>query len=193
LLLISDAAKSIEFRVHGTSTKFSAVKNNLVDKVHTPAPRSAGPLKPYPVSLSGQSTKSKLKRMRAQLATIARTDNWLYLIPTLPTLTWLLNYRCPSDIPYCPVAFAYAALTPDSCIIFIDPRKARDEDLLDDWREAGVKIHPYGIDEVEKAVKEVGIKAQGDKSKFKIMAAKESNWALISACAPVSDSRTNDC
>jgi len=172
----------------GIATKFVAVKDNLVDKVHTPPARSLGQLKPYPVSLSGESTQSKLDRMREKLGKIARTENWLYLIPALPTITWLLNYRCTTDIPFCPVAFAYAALTPKSCIIFINKAKVRDEDILADWKEANVTIRPYGIDEVEKAVKEVGVQMSGDKGKFKIMAAREASWGLVKACEPVSRS-----
>jgi Xaa-Pro aminopeptidase len=158
--------------------------------VHTPPARSLGQLKTYPVSLSGESTKSKLDRMRTMFAATARSDNWLYLIPTLPAIAWLFNYRCPTDIPYCPVAFAYAALTPASAIIFIDPRKVKDEDVLADWKEAGVEIRPYGVDEVERAVKEVGMRARSSGGKFKILASRESNWALVQGCAPVSSGFT---
>lgn len=167
------------------SVKLISVKENLVDKVHTPPARSLGQLKPYPVSLSGESTKSKLKRMREKLHSLARSEDWVYLIPTLPTLIWLLNYRCPTDVPYSPVAFAYAALTSDSCVIFIDERKVTDEEVLQDWKECGVKIRPYGVDEVEKYVKEVVGVSKEKGNKFKILASKESSWALIDACAPV--------
>lgn len=157
--------------------------------MHKPAARSLGPLSPYPVELSGESTKTKLKRMRAKLGSIAAADDWVYLIPTLTTIDWLLNYRCRTDVPYLPVAYAYAALTNDSCVIFVDPRKVRNQELLDEWSQDGVETRPYGVDEVEKYVKEVALKvrtrAGSDKAKPKILAAKESSWALVNGCAPI--------
>lgn len=170
------------------ATTLAAVKSNLVDKIHTPPPRSTEPLTEYPVSLSGEATASKIARMRKVLAARARSDTWVYLLPSLPTIAWLLNYRCVGDIPFLPVAFAYAALTHDACVIFVDSEKLEDEALKKDWKQAGVETRKYGIDEVEKFVQSYVKKNEdtGAKSKVRIMASNESSWALVNGCKPVS-------
>lgn len=174
------------------STTLTAVKENLVDKIHTPPARSTEPLTDYPVSLSGESTSSKIARMRKVLGARARSDSWMYLLPSLPTIAWLLNYRCVGDIPFLPVAFAYAALTHDACVIFVDSEKLEDEALKKDWKQASVETRDYGIDEVEKFVQNY-IKKSGDdaKSKVRILASDESSWALINGCKPVSYELSN--
>lgn len=170
------------------STTLTAAKNNLVDKVHTPPQRSTEPLTEYPTSLSGESTASKVARMRKILSARARSDKWVYLLPSLPTIAWLLNYRCVGDIPFLPVAFAYAALTHDACVVFVDSEKLEDEALKQEWKKAGVETRDYGIDEVEKFVQSYVKKSASDeaKSKVRVLASDESSWALINGCKPVS-------
>lgn len=191
-LILTRKAAALNLQAHllRGKTELVPIKVNLVDKVHSPPARSLGPLTPYPATLAGEVTKTKLTRMRAKLHAVAHSDDWIYLIPTLTTLTWLLNYRCRTDIPFCPVAFAYAVLTPDKCVLFVDPRKVRNQELLDEWAQGGIQTRPYGVDEVEKFVKEVAaqVKARDEKAKPKILASNDSSWALISACAPVSNS-----
>ncbi|KAL1405791.1 hypothetical protein Q8F55_007467 [Vanrija albida] len=185
--LISDGvAKSLLSRLSPTSTELIPVKENLVDRTRVPPARSLGPLKTYPVELSGESTKSKITRLRAILTGYARANNWVYLVPTLPTITWLYNYRATADVPFLPVAFAYAALTPTEAVIFVDDRKVTDQALLADWKAAGVTVRPYGVDEVEAFVKQtVSSVPAGDKeAKYRIFASNASSWALIRAAEP---------
>lgn len=164
------------------------MKENLVDKIHTPESRSDEPLTAYPVSLSGESTASKITRLRKVLGARARSDNWVYLLPSLSTIAWLLNYRCVGDIPFLPVAFAYAALTNDACVLFVDHSKLVDEGLKQDWKQAGVRTRDYGVDEVEKFVQSyVKKSADGDvEPTVRILASKDSSWALVNSCKPVS-------
>lgn len=158
-----------------------SVQANLVDKVHAPEARGDGPLRWYPVSLSGEKAESKLKRVRKIISTRARSDDWVYILPTLPTIAWLLNYRCKTDIPFLPVAFAYCVLTATSCQIFVDKAKLVDDELANAWKEAGVEVQEYGV----KAVGKYVAKAVGNGKDVKVIGAKECSWEVVQLCEPV--------
>ncbi|WWC90545.1 uncharacterized protein L201_005481 [Kwoniella dendrophila CBS 6074] len=195
-LISIDLARSIQTRLESSdsSTKLVALSSNLVDRIHTPSERSLGPINHHSISFSGEDTVSKLSRVRSilsdQLASSTscrlKAEDWIYILPTLPSIAWLLNFRCPSDIPFCPVAYAYLVLTPESCTIFVDERKVKDqEELLTDWKQAGVDIKPYGIAEVGKFIKRlIASQNNSGKRKIKIWAPRECSWALGDACSP---------
>ncbi|KAL7422335.1 hypothetical protein Q5752_002981 [Cryptotrichosporon argae] len=147
---------------------------DLIDRARPPPPRSSAPFVPYPLLYAGESTSSKLARLRPLLA----AD--IYLLPTLPAIAWLLDVRA-DDIPFCHVGLAYVAVTQDSCVAFVDESKVGDE-LRETWSDAGVEIRRYGVEEVAKYVKEYA-EALGRK-KVMIKASAESSWALVSACTP---------
>lgn len=191
-LITSDLANSILNRLAPSDTKLVPVKENLIDKVHSPPPRPLDPLTHYPFTLSGEKTTSKLKRIRNTLNKYTHSKEWIYLLPTITTIPWLLNYRC-TDVPYTPVAFAYCVLTPDDCVLFVDKRKTQDdEEMLADFEGAGVSLKPYGVDEVQKFV-EGAIKSMKEKTsssrKVQIFASRNTSWALAHACEPVSSSQ----
>ncbi len=183
-LISADLARSIEARLAPGETRLIPHKENLVDAVHTPSPRSLDPLAHYPFTLSGEKTDAKLKRIRAALGKYVHSDKWIYLLPTITTIPWLLNYR-GSDVEFTPVAFAYCVLTPSECALFVDKRKVQDDDeMLEDFKNAGVTLKGYGVDEVQKFV-EGSVKAMGGK-KVQIFASRNTSWALAKACEPVS-------
>lgn len=184
-MITKDLAESIVSRLETTSSRLVAVKDNLIDKVHAPSDRPLDPLTHYPFTLSGEKTASKLKRIRDTLDKYVRSDKWIYLIPSLTTTPWLLNYRC-NDVPYTPLAFAYAVLTPKECVLFVDKRKVQDdEELLKDFEAAGVKTKPYGVDEVEKFVKASVKEMDSESKKVQIFAQRSTSWALARAVEPV--------
>ncbi|BEI79816.1 hypothetical protein CcaverHIS002_0103450 [Cutaneotrichosporon cavernicola] len=181
-LISVDFARTIEARLSVVNTRLIPLNENLVDVVHTPAPRSLNPLAHYPYTLSGEKTDAKLKRIRAQLTKYTHSDQWIYLLPTITTIPWLLNYR-GSDVEYTPVAFAYCVITATDCALFVDKRKVQgDDEMLADFENAGVTLKAYGVDEVQKFV-QASVKAVGGK-KAQIFAARTSSWALAKACEP---------
>ncbi|RXK42264.1 cytoplasmic protein [Tremella mesenterica] len=183
-------ARTIQDRLSefASSSGLIATSDNLIDKVRGPPERSLGPINPYPLSLSGETTTSKLKRIRQTLSKRASGSSsrsykpeWIYLLPTLPAIAWLLNYRCPSDVPFCPVAYAYLLLTKTRCVIFVDGRKVGDE-LRDKLEIDKVELRPYGVEEVGKVLQEElsKLKAADEKSHIKVWAPRECSWALAS-------------
>ncbi|ODN90758.1 cytoplasmic protein [Cryptococcus wingfieldii CBS 7118] len=182
-LISLSLAQTIQSRLTSIDSKTTLVpiSQNLIDKVWNPPARSTGPINAYPLSLSGEDTPRKLARSRAALAKAISGNNstsqdWVYILPTLPAIAWLLNYRCPDDIPFCPVAYAYLALTPDKCVIFVD-RKKITEELGNRWEDEGIEVRPYGVEQVGTFLKELA-SAQEEKSKLHILAPPECSWAL---------------
>ena len=92
-----------------------------------------------PVSVTGESTSSKLHRLRAELN--KQADCYFYPITLLDEIAWLFNLR-GNDISYNPLAIAYAAVTPKEAFLFIgtDKLPSDDSDLL---LKEGVSILPY--------------------------------------------------
>ncbi|OCF57628.1 cytoplasmic protein [Kwoniella mangroviensis CBS 10435] len=194
-LLSIDLARSIKSHLESSdsSTKLIPLTSDLVDKIHSPPERSTAPINHYPISFSGENTSSKLDRVRSALSDhltsssssrLRSREYWIYVLPTLPSVAWLLNFRCPSDIPFCPVAYTYLVLTPDKCVIFVDERKITDEALKEDWEKSGVEVRPYGIEEVGKYVKELQQRDRDEtkKRQKKVLTTRECSWALADAC-----------
>ncbi|WVR09447.1 hypothetical protein IAU60_006514 [Kwoniella sp. DSM 27419] len=182
-LISLDAARAVHSRLatRNSATRFLAIEDNLVDRFRDVPARSDGPLNDYPIQFSGETTASKLSRVRALLESDYSSD-WIYVLPALPSIAWLLNFRCPSDIPFCPVAYAYLVLTPDACAIFVDEGKVQDEGLRSRWKEEGVTIKPYGVEELGKYVK--GRTSLRHKSAQIVLAAPECSWALSKVLEP---------
>lgn len=178
-----------------SSTRLVALPSNLVDKIHTPSLRPDAPLYDYPLSIAGKTTACKLADLRAALSAKVRDgQEWIYILPALPSIAWLLNYRCDGDVEECPIAYAYAVVTPSQCVLFVAESKVGDEGLRQRWKEDGVELRPYGVDEIEKFVKKTttSIKARDTKTTIKLWAPKECSWALQKACGSSKDGEATD-
>lgn len=184
-------AKSLESRLkdESSSTRLIPLTDNLVDKIHTTTPRPDSPLYDYPIELAGKATVCKLQDLRDALSAKVRGQEWVYIIPALPSIAWLLNYRCDGDVDGCPVAYAYAVVTVDECILFVDKKKVEDEALRQRLEDDGVEIRPYGVDEIGKYISQVssGWTKDGGQS-LKVWAPKECSWAIQQACNSSSSS-----
>lgn len=75
---------------------------------------------------SGESTQSKLKRLRDKMKEKKAT---VHLMSSLYDISWLLNVR-GNDISYVPVVLSYLAVTEDECIWFLQ------EEIIDDELKA---------------------------------------------------------
>lgn len=187
-LIKTGVVRSIEARLadEGSSTRLIPLTTNLVDKIHTPPPRSDAPLYDYPLSIAGRTTSYKLTELRAALsAKVREGQEWIYILPALPSIAWLLNYRCDGDVDGCPIAYAYAIVTPNQCVLFVEKAKVEDEALRQRWDEDGVEVRPYGVDEIEEFISE-STSTMKDKSTVKLWAPKECSWAIQKASAAAS-------
>lgn len=191
-------AKTIQARLKDASsfTKLVPLSANLVDKTHAFPPRSDSQLYDYPLSIVGKPTSVKLEELRSTLSKrVKGGQEWIYLLPALPSIAWLFNYRCEGDVEGVPIAYAYAAITRDQCILFIDSKKLRDDEVLRKrWaKQDGVTIKPYGVNEIGMFVKKVasasapmaGQPATNAEKKLKVWAPRECSWALQEECKDI--------
>ncbi len=91
-----------------------------------------------PVDVAGESVKSKINRVNTELKKL-NADG--IIVVTLDTVAWLFNLR-GNDVDYNPVAVAYAYVSENETVLFIDPSKLTD-DITAAYKEEGITIAPY--------------------------------------------------
>lgn len=88
--------------------------------------------------LSGESTKSKLARVREKMQEKNADIN---VIGTLDDIAWLYNIR-GNDVAYNPVVLAYTIVEKDGAKLFVDENKLTDE-IKEVFAQENVKVLPY--------------------------------------------------
>lgn len=87
---------------------------------------------------SGESTKSKLERLRAAMQKKAAGH---HIISSLDDICWLFNYR-GSDVLFSPLVLSYAIIAMDKVLLFIDETKLG-EDIRASFEGLNIEIKPY--------------------------------------------------
>lgn len=123
-------------------------QEDLIDAIWTDRP----PLSEEPVwfleeKYSGESSKSKLSRIRKEMED-AGCDT--HIVSTLDDICWTLNIR-GNDIDFFPLVLSYAIIRKDSFELYIDERKL-DDKLKSILKKDDVILHPYNdiYEDVEK-------------------------------------------
>lgn len=112
---------------------------DLIDEVWTDRPPlSDKPAFFLPEKYSGESTSSKLERVRQVMREHGAT---VHAIASLDDVCWLLNVR-GDDIDFFPLLLSYAIVKMDSVELYIDEKKLNDE-ILSEFDKNNVNIHPY--------------------------------------------------
>lgn len=110
------------------------------------ADRPARPMNPafvHDEALAGEDVDSKISRV---VDALDAADADGLLITALDEIAWLLNLR-GSDVDYTPVVIAFAYVSEDERVLFIDSEKVTSE-VKDHLKKYGVKIKDY--DDIEK-------------------------------------------
>ena len=123
-------------KTHGAKVDY---QEDLIDAIWSDRP----PLSEEPVwfleeKYSGESTESKLSRIRREIAD-AGCDT--HIVSTLDDICWTLNIR-GNDIDFFPLVLSYAIIRKDSLELYIDERKL-DDKLKTIFKKEGVTLHPY--------------------------------------------------
>ena len=108
--------------------------------------RPARPMNPafvHDEALAGEDVDSKVSRV---VDALDAADADGLLITALDEIAWLLNLR-GSDVDYTPVVIAFAYVSEDERVMFIDSEKVTSE-VKDHLKKYGVKIKDY--DDIEK-------------------------------------------
>lgn len=152
LNLPSDDAKDISESLHPTSSLVS-VSKNLVDSVWSDRPaRPEEPVTVHPLKYAGQSVEDKISDIRQALEK-SKHRPYGTVVNMLDEVAWLFNLR-GTDIPYNPVFFAYAIVTMDEVLLFVDSAKLSDDVYKN--LGSGVTVRPY--EDVLSGCKEVANK-----------------------------------
>ncbi len=99
-------------------------------------------------AFAGERRAAKLARVREKLA--EKGAAW-HLISTLDDIAWLFNIR-GSDVKCNPVVIAYAAVSQDEAILFVDPAKVS-RTVKKALAAEGVTLKRYG--DIEKFVRKI--------------------------------------
>ena len=121
--------------------KDASIKYNsdLIDEIWTDRPPlSEKPAFKLDLKYAGESTSSKLKRVREEMS---KVDANVHVITSLDDIAWLLNIR-GDDIDFFPLILSYAVVTLDEVHLFINEDKLNDE-IRQTLKEDKVKYHPY--------------------------------------------------
>lgn len=121
LISASAAEKLAEKVQRAGGRQLRALEDNLVDLVWASGrpDRPSHPAFVLSGIFAGKSAKEKLSELRRELA---KKNSLGLVVSELDEVAWLFNLR-GSDIPYNPVFFSYAIVTPDSAVIYIDEEK----------------------------------------------------------------------
>ncbi len=114
-------------------------REDLIDKIWTDRPAlSTNPAFHLDIQYTGETTESKLARIREEMA---KEGANLHVLTTLDDICWTFNFR-GDDIKYFPLVFSYCLIGMDHVDLYMDAAKA-DEEMLLDFAANHVTIRPY--------------------------------------------------
>ena len=135
-----DARKLAEKIKKRGGHELAAIEENLVDIIwgESRPPKPSEPVKVLPKQFSGKDVKTKLEELRKELE---KKKSSGFIVSMLDEIAWLFNMR-GNDIPYNPVFFSYAAVTPTTATLYVDASKLSSE-CESYLAENGVSVRPY--------------------------------------------------
>ncbi|PIE18237.1 MAG: hypothetical protein CSA65_05850 [Proteobacteria bacterium] len=139
-VLSKTVAARLSAAAEKAGAKLKLVDANLIDQVwgeERPALPQA-PVIVQPPRFAGETVKSKLKRLRAELKTV-KAD--ALVISTLDAVAWTFNIR-GADVAYNPLVIAYGLVTDQGATLFCDESKVSDK-VRATLDKAGVEVARY--------------------------------------------------
>ncbi|KZT61641.1 Creatinase/aminopeptidase [Calocera cornea HHB12733] len=155
---------------------------NIVDRVWAESrpERPKNPVIVHEVQYAGKSSSEKIKEVREYLT---KNNFSAMVVSMLDEVAWLFNLR-GSDIAFNPVFFAYAFITDNKAVLFVEPAQLTDEVRAHLGPE--VEIQPYSdfwyyLDEYKNALPEKLEKAMNliyDQNLFDVLIGGMASWAI---------------
>ncbi|KAI9677473.1 MAG: hypothetical protein M1817_006427 [Caeruleum heppii] len=172
-----DARKLLEKIKKKGGSNLVGVTQNLVDVVWSDA-RPARPNEPVKVlgtEFTGKKFEEKIDDLRKELE---KKKSAGFVVCMLDEVAWLLNLR-GSDIPYNPVFFSYAIVTPTDAKLYVDSRKLGDAVIGHLGKSVTVRPYDAILGDV-KALKESVTQSQEATSApgKKFLISTKTSWAL---------------
>lgn len=138
-IIVADDAASLKTKLSEKKSELVLMTTNLVDQVWGDArpSRPQNPVFYLDEKYSGMSFTDKVEKVREE---VKKGKGKALVVTMLDEIAWLFNLR-GSDIDFNPVFFAYAVVTPDKVVLFIE------KEQLDESARAylgdAVEIQPY--------------------------------------------------
>ncbi|KAI9721538.1 MAG: hypothetical protein M1812_002300 [Candelaria pacifica] len=174
-----DARKLAEKIKKKGGKELLAIGENLVDKVwgDKRPPRPNEKVAVLAEKYTGKPLTEKLQDLRKELE---KKKSAGFIVSMLDEIAWLFNLR-GNDIPYNPVFFSYALVTPDKATLYVDSSK-----LLPDVAShlgKSVTIEPYGaiFDDAKmlsQALADDTNTSSSSDPKKKFLVSTKASWAL---------------
>ncbi|EXJ79787.1 xaa-Pro aminopeptidase [Capronia epimyces CBS 606.96] len=179
VITASDARKLKETLKKKSQAALVGVAENLVDEIWKERPaRPAEKVIVLSTKYAGKSYKDKLADLRKDLKKKKAAG---MVVSMLDEVAWLFNLR-GSDIPYNPVFFSYASVTPNSATLYVDSSKVGQD--VKDHLSGVVDIKPYDslfsdlANIAETAAGEVQTDEATKSHTPKLLLSNKSSWAL---------------
>ncbi|KAH6671634.1 metallopeptidase family M24 [Plectosphaerella plurivora] len=180
-LLAGSAAKRLDSKIKKSGgSGLVAIKQNLVDSVWGKE-RPSRPMNSVTVHLdkyAGKGVSAKLAELRQELE---KKNASGMVVSMLDEVAWLFNLR-GSDIPYNPVFFSYALVTPESATLFVHGSKLGAE-TLSHLSANGVSVKSY--DAIYEAAGSLRVestpRAESVQRENKMLISSKTSWALKEA------------
>ncbi len=157
----------------------TAIEENLVDIIWG-NDRPALPTEPVKLltqQFAGKDVKTKLEELRKELD---KKKSSGFIVSMLDEVAWLFNLR-GNDIPYNPVFFSYASVTPDSATLYVNSSKLSNE-CKTYLKDNGVSVRPYEkiFDDSQLLGKSItaDVEGQVETKTKKFLVSTKTSWAL---------------
>ena len=134
-----------------------------------------------PEDITGESTKSKIKRI---VDSLKKEDADGMVMVTLDTIAWTFNIR-GNDVDFNPVAVAYAYISENETVLFIDPAKLTDE-ISTNLKQQGVTLAAYNkvYDYVGNLPSKTTVLVTGSKINYKLLHTIPSSCTIVDVPSP---------
>ncbi|EKG15991.1 Creatinase [Macrophomina phaseolina MS6] len=178
IITASDARKLAEKIKKKGGADLKSVRENLVDIVwgtSKPArPNEKVQVQPY--EFSGKEFSEKLSDIRQDLT---KRKSAGFVVSMLDEIAWLYNLR-GNDIPYNPVFFSYAVVTPETATLYINADKLTPE--VKTHLGDAVDIRPYEsiFSDIEALSQQNALNGENAESPAqKYLISNKASWALV--------------
>jgi Xaa-Pro aminopeptidase len=173
-VITAASARKLSDSLSKNGAKLVGIEQNLVDQIwgeERPS-RPREKVKVHPDNYAGKPFQEKIADIRKELKTKKRAA---FIISVLDEIAWLFNLR-GNDIPYNPVFFSYAVITPDTAELYVDEEKLTPE--VKAHLGSDVVIKPY--DSIFADAKALAAKASTTDSgaTTKYLLSNKASWAL---------------
>lgn len=160
-LITACDAKALNESLGKVGSSLVSTEENLVDLVwRNKPPRPCNPVNVLPLKYTGRSHNDKIANLRDELS---KENYYGFVVSALDEIAWLFNLR-GSDVEYNPVFFAYALVTKDDIILYIDENKLSNE--VKEHLGSSVKFRSYNA--VFKDLRNLSDKFKSDNQKLLI-------------------------